>query len=206
VAQDARVMDVAETASPHMYVALAQSRSGDTTLLIESVGDPLALADPMRSLVRAVDPNIVCTDVTTLGLLIRGSTQTQRNALALGAMLAGLSLLLSAVGLYAVMSYVVRRRSREFGVRVALGAQATDVVGLIMRHGLTLSASACLLGASVSLAVTPLISGVLYGVAPRDWASLAGAAGVLLAVATFACYLPAHRAAKVDPMVALRCE
>jgi predicted permease len=206
VVQDARVLDVAENASPHMYLAYAQSRQGDTSLLVETAADPLALAASMRSLIRTLDPNIVCTDVTTLGLLIRGSTQAQRNALALGGLLAALNLLLAAVGLYALMSYSVRRRSRELGLRIALGAQVTDVVAMIMQRGLMVCVGACLLGSVLSLAATPMIAGLLYGVAPRDWASLAGAAGVLLAVATFACYLPARRAAKVDPMVALRCE
>jgi putative ABC transport system permease protein len=206
VVRDARINDVREPAAPHMYLAASQSQGVGATLLVESVGDPLELAPVVRALGRAVDENLVYTSMTTLGLLVRACTQPQRNAVLVGVLLAALSLLLSAVGLYAVMSYSVRCRTRELGVRIALGAQAADVVCMIMQHGLILSASACLLGASFSLAVTPLISGVLYGVPPRDFTSHVAAASVLIANAALASWLPARRAAKVDPMEALRCE
>jgi putative ABC transport system permease protein len=206
VVQNARVEQVTERPEPHMYLALAQSRQVDATLLVESLGDPLALAQPIRSLVNALDPNVACTEVTTLGLLIQTRTQPQRSAVAVGLLLATLGLVLAALGLYAVMSYSVHRRTHELGVRIALGAQRGDVIGVVMRRGLLLSASACLLGLAGSLLVAPVISGVLYGVPPRDWLSHTLAAVVLLGVAALASYFPARRAAKVDPMVALRCE
>ncbi len=205
IVRDSRIVSVTEKPRPYLYLALAQSVP-TATVLVESAGDPLALVQSVREVVRAVDSNVVWRDVTTLGLLIRASAQPQENAAIVALLLGTLGLLLAALGLYAVVSHAVRQRTQELGVRIALGAQRADVVGLVMRQGLGLWLGACSLGVAASLLVTPILAGVLYGVAPRDWLSHVLAAVTLLVAAAFASYLPARRAAKIDPMRALRCE
>jgi putative ABC transport system permease protein len=153
-----------------------------------------------------VDPSIPVTQVRPMSEVLSVSLAAQRfNTLLLG-VFAGVALLLASVGLYGVLAFSVAQRTREIGIRMALGAQAGDVLHLILRQGLALSVLGVGVGISASLAGTRVLRGLLYGVAPTDPATFAAVAFLLVAVALVACLIPARRAMKVDPMVALRYE
>ena len=138
--------------------------------------------------------------------LIEESVATQRFATLLLGMFAGIALMLGSVGIYGVMSYLVTQRTHEMGIRMALGATRTDVMRLVLRYGLTLAAAGLVLGLIGSVALTRLLVTLLYGVSPTDPITLGAMGALLVGVALLACYLPARRATRVDPMVALRYE
>jgi ABC-type antimicrobial peptide transport system permease subunit len=128
----------------------------------------------------------------------------QTVAAGLLAALAGFAMALASAGLYSVMAYGVTQRTREIGIRMALGARVPNVLGTVMRWGMALAGAGLLVGTAVAFVVFRLVGSMLIEVSPTDWRSFAGAAGVLLTVAAVACYLPARRAARIDPMEALR--
>jgi len=168
--------------------------------------DPLALASAAQSAVASVNRDIPLANLRTMEDVIGESVVRQRFAMLLLAMFAGLAMLLAAIGLYGVMSYSVSQRTREIGVRMALGAQSADVLKLVVWQGMTLVAIGVGLGVVAALGLTRLMSGLLFGVSAADPITFGMVAGVLTVVALAANYLPARRAAKVDPMVALRYE
>jgi putative ABC transport system permease protein len=140
-----------------------------------------------------------------LDVIARSLAQRKFTMVLLG-IFAGLAVVLAAVGLYGVMSYVVTQRTREIGIRMALGARRADVLKLVIRQGMILTAAGVLVGIAASLGLTRLIANLLYGVAATDLVTFAALSLLLLAVALLACWLPARRASGVDPMVALRAE
>ncbi len=145
-------------------------------------------------------------DVVTMDMVLADSISRQRfNMLLLGAF-AGLALLLAAIGLYSVLAYSVRRRVREIGVRMALGAQRMDVIRMILGQGVRLTLIGVVIGVAVALVLTRLMASQLFQVSATDPLTFGGVAVMLVLVAMAACYIPARRAAKVDPMVALRYE
>jgi putative ABC transport system permease protein len=165
-----------------------------------------ALTTQLKKMVWKVDPSIPVTQVRSMSEVLSVSLAEQRfNTLLLG-IFAAVALLLASVGLYGVLAFSVAQRTREIGIRMALGAQARDVLRLVLRQGLILSSLGVAAGISVSLAGTRVLRGLLHGVAPTDPATFAVVALLLVAVALAACFLPARRAMKVDPMVALRHE
>jgi putative ABC transport system permease protein len=176
------------------------------TLIIRSASDPASLAAAVRSKVQEVDPNQPVDDVATMEERFSKAVAPQRfNALVFG-MFAGLAVILAGVGVYGVMAYSVVRRTHEIGIRMALGAERRDVIGLVLRRGALLAAIGTLLGFAGALALTRFLSNLLYGVTVRDPLTFVGVSLILAAVALMASYIPARRATKVDPIVALRCE
>jgi ABC-type antimicrobial peptide transport system permease subunit len=151
-------------------------------------------------------PDLPIFDLSTMDEVFRSSISTQRLTMMLLGTFAGIALLLAAVGLYGVLSYSVGQRTREIGVRMALGAQSADVVSLVVRHGFKLASLGLLLGAAAAFALTRLLRTVLYEVSPFDPASFAAVAVVLALIGLFACWLPARRATRVNPIEALRAE
>jgi putative ABC transport system permease protein len=145
-------------------------------------------------------------DVNTMDGLLAASLQRRKFAAALLTLFAGLALVLASVGLYAVLSYLVTRRTREIGIRIAIGASRDNVLLLIFRYGLTIAISGVTLGLGGSLLLKPLIASQLFGVQPLDALTLSLASVLLVMTAMLATYVPAHRATRVDPMVALRHE
>ncbi len=176
------------------------------TFVIRTSVAPSLLVPSIRELIHKFDPALPVSHVLTMDQVLSDSLSQQRfSTLLLGAF-AALGLLLSAVGVYGVLSYAVGERTNEIGVRMALGAEPRDVVALVIRHGAKVSAAGITLGLAGALALTRLLSNLLYGVSATDPITFVGVVVILFGVALLACYVPARRAMRVDPMVALRHE
>lgn len=176
------------------------------SVVIRTASDPTSLAASVVDVIHKVDPKLPVTKVLTMDNLLLDSVAPRRFSMVLVGIFASLALLLSAAGVYGVMSYAVAQRTREIGLRMALGALPRSVLGLIVARAIRLALIGIVLGIAGALALAHLLAALLYGVRPTDPATFAGVAFVLLLVALLACYLPAHRAMRVDPMVALRYE
>lgn len=175
------------------FVARTQSNPGSMTAAI-------------KQQVWKVDPKLPVTKVLTMNEVAAGSFAARSFNMTLLAIFAGLALVLAAVGIYGVMSYAVTQRTQEIGIRMALGARGPDVLRLIIRSGMTMTLIGVVLGLGGAIALTRLMNSLLFGVTPTDKITFAAVSGVLVLVALLACYIPARRATKVDPMVALRYE
>jgi putative ABC transport system permease protein len=175
-------------------------------LVVRTNGDPLTLAPSLRAQVWAGDRNLAIANFGTMKDLVSSSIIQQRFILLLLACFASLALLLAAVGIYGVMSYAVTQRTHEIGIRMALGASVGDVLKLIVRNGIALTLIGVALGLALAFALTRLMTSLLFGVTPTDALTFALVSTGLVLVALVACFIPARRAAKVDPLVALRYE
>jgi predicted permease len=173
--------------------------------IIRAGGEAPALASAARAELRALDPNVPAR-VRSLEDVVSSSLDSRRFSLVILAVFACAALLLAVTGVYGVMSYAVARRTHEIGVRVALGAQRWDVIGLVLGRGLKLALAGVAAGLLAALASTRLLTGMLYGVSPNDPLTLLAVSTLLVAVAFLACLIPAYRATKVDPVVALKYE
>jgi predicted permease len=171
-----------------------------------SGAEPLGLAQSVRAAVLAVDRNQPVFDVKPLRQIVSDSIALRRLALVLLSAFAVVALALAAAGIYGVMAYAVTQRTHEIGVRMALGARGIDALKLVVRQGLKLALCGVALGLVVALALTRLMEALLFGVSATDPLTFAGIASLLLVVALMACWIPARRATRVDPMIALRCE
>jgi putative ABC transport system permease protein len=167
-----------------------------------------ALAPEIESVVRSLDPDLPVFDVMTLNVALGGGNGfflLRAGALFAGG-LGGLSLILSIIGVYGVISYVTSQRTHEVGIRMAIGAQRSDVLRLVLRQGLTLVAIGLGIGLAFSFAATRFLSSLLFQISSIDPMTFGGVSALLISVAAFACYLPARRATQVDPLIALRHE
>jgi putative ABC transport system permease protein len=191
---------------PMVYETMPQLTYNAMTFVLRTDGDPLALSAAARREVQQIDPELPLADVRTLESWIGESVSRTRFGTLLLTVFAGVALLLAVVGIYGVMSYSVAQRQHEIGIRMAMGAQRRDVVWLVVGHGLTLTGAGVLLGALGAFGLTRLMSGLLYGVSATDPVTFGGVALVLASAALLACYLPARRATRIDPMQALRYE
>ena len=190
---------------PAFYLPARQFPVGDMTLLVRpTAGEPLALASAVRSAVWELDPNLPLGNLTTLSRLSTEATAAPRfNALLLGAFGAA-ALVLAALGIYGVLSHDVSRRTREIGIRMAIGARASSVLALVLRQSTTWAVIGVALGAVGSVLTTRLLASLLYGIEPGDALTLAAVSGLLLATSLAASYVPARRASRLAPTVALR--
>jgi putative ABC transport system permease protein len=188
----------------------AQSTGGGSirslALVMRSGTDPRTLVGPVREIVRDVDPRVPLAGVRTMEEVVAAAIAEPRFSMMLLVAFAALAVLLAAIGIYGVMAYSVRQRNHEIGIRMALGARASDVLELVVRQGMLLVVGGLALGLAGALALTRVLGGLLYGVEPTDPVTFAGVTVLLVAVAFAACYWPAQRAASVDPMEALRYE
>jgi predicted permease len=191
---------------PTIYRPFAQSYSAAASVVVRAVGDPSDLIPAVRREVAALDENLPAQDLQPLTETTGLATWSARTAAAALSFFGLLGLLLAGVGIYGVMSYSVARRTREIGLRMALGAEARDVVKLVVKQGMGLVLIGTVTGLALAVATTRLIASLLYGVTASDPATFAGVAIFLMIVALLACYLPARRATKIDPMAALRSE
>ncbi|MFL6528270.1 MAG: ABC transporter permease [Chthoniobacterales bacterium] len=195
-----------EDPKPAVYTPLYRDYNGAVTLIVRTHGDPRAVLSDLRKLVQELDPSISVYSMKTLRQHMGTSLFPARMAaIALGSF-GVLALVLAAVGIYGVMSHVVVGRTREIGLRMALGAQGRDVRGLIVRQGMFLAVIGLFIGLLAAFGVTRFLTALLYGMSPNDPVTFSFIAILLAVVALLACYIPARRAARVDPLVALRTE
>jgi putative ABC transport system permease protein len=206
VVADTKNEDFNERPELGFYRPLRQDPWGSLGLLVRAEGDPLALAGAVREQVRALDRELPVYNVRTLRDIADEAVSAQRLMVSMLTFFALGALVLAAVGLYAVMSYAVAQRTHEIGVRMALGAQGSDVMRMVLRQGSALALAGLGCGLAVSLGVTRVMSSILHGVSATDPLVFAFVAVVLGLAALLACYVPARRATRVDPMVALRHE
>jgi putative ABC transport system permease protein len=191
---------------PGFYVPSAQSPVGSMALSVRTDGDPLALANAVRAQVLAVDPEQPVSDISTMDDVVEASEVQLRLMMRLLAVFSAAATLLAISGLYSVISYSVARRTREIGIRRALGAPPREIISLVAGQSLGLSLAGVVVGLCVALALTRVMKSFLFQVSATDPAIFAGTAMLFVLVALAASYAPARRAAKVDPMVALRYE
>lgn len=175
-------------------------------LIARTPGDPVSLATPLRQAVRAIDPNQPVYELTPMDQLVGASLGPRRFAVTLLGFFAAIALLMAALGLYGVVSYSVTQRTQEFGIRMALGAQSGQVLALVIKQGMELVGVGVVMGLLIALAFARLLTSQLFGVSAFDPVTFVFMALTLLVIAVLACYIPARRATKVDPMVALRYE
>jgi putative ABC transport system permease protein len=207
VVSDVRHRGLDAEPRPEVYVSPHHWPSyGSMHLLVRTAGDPAAMAPAVKQAVYALDPNQPLGHVLTMPQLVSASVAHRRfNAMLIGTF-AGVGVLLAAIGIYGVMAYAVSRRTREIGIRVALGAEAGDVVALVVRQGLAPVALGIGVGIAGALALTRLLQTLLHGVRSTDPVTYAAVTLFLAAIALLATYVPARRASRVDPLVALRVE
>lgn len=191
---------------PAMYLPHPQAAPGAMTLVVRTAGDPRTIAPAVREQVRALDKDVPVARVGTMEEVLAVSVAPQKFSMLLVGLFAIVALVLAVVGIYGVMAYSVTQRFHEMGVRIALGASSNDVLKLILKNGMTLTAAGVALGLGGAFALTRFMSALLFGVTATDVTTFAGVSLALLFVACVACYVPARRATKVDPLVALRCE
>jgi predicted permease len=206
VARDIKYITLGEGPKPYIYAPMSQNYLSSATLQARASGDPSQLVGAVQREVQALDKDLPVFDVKTMGQHLQGALIAPRLAAALLGVFGAVAMLLAAVGVYGVVSYVVAGRTREFGLRMALGARPRDVAWLVVRKGMTPVWIGMLIGLGVSLAATWLLASFLYGVSASDPMTYSAAAILLVVVALLASFIPARRATKVDPMIALRCE
>ncbi len=203
VAKNSKYETLFETSKPFFYVPMRQSVMGQALEIRSSLGAG-AMAKMLAREVKALDANLAPAEVITMREQIHRMTWNKRAAFTLLMIFSGIALLLAAIGLYGVISYSVSQSTRELGLRMALGADASDLLTLVISHGLALTAAGVALGVAVALGLTRLLGYLLYGVSPRDPLAF-GSAFVVMAIASLAaCFWPAWRATRTDPVRALR--
>jgi putative ABC transport system permease protein len=188
------------------YEPHAKRPWSEMTLLVRTVGDPLSLAAPVQRELKNAEKEILIEDVVTMNRRLDLSVAPQRMNVVLLATFAFIALVLAAAGIYGVMAHSVAQRTQEIGVRMALGAQLRDVMKMVLRSGMSLALLGILIGLAGAFGLTRLMSKLLFGVTPTDAVTFASVAAILFAVAFLACYIPARRATRVDPSIALRYE
>ncbi len=207
IAPDGKYRELRETEQANVYFPLLQQYQPDITFAIRTRGeDAGALAGAVRAEIRAVDAALPVFDVRTLAEHVAIASAQDRMMTTLSSAFGAVALLLAGLGLFGVIAYAVAQRTREIGVRVALGASAADVVGMVVGRGAALAGAGLVIGLIAALPLGRLASGLLYGIAPADPLALAAAATLLVAAAGVASWLPARRAARIDPMIAIRSE
>ena len=204
---DAKHRSLDKEAGPEYYVSYLQAPSSYMSLVARTeVSDPTQLISALRGAVLQVDKDQPLSEIRTMEQLLANSVAKQRFNMFLLGIFAAVALLLAAVGIFGVMNYSVTRRTHEIGIRIALGAQSRDVLKLVMGQGMILTVIGVALGLAGAFAATRVMSSLLYGVSVTDPVTFTGVSLLLAGVALLACYLPARRATKVDPMIALRYE
>ena len=206
VVPDAKYAYLRREAPPTMYVSYRQSRAANATFAVKTAGDPLQLAAGVIEAMKQVDPALPLASLRTQQQQIERSMNRERLMARLATILAGLSALLSAIGLYALLSYVVGQRVPEIGIRLALGAQRETVGWMFLRRAAVIAVSGVIVGLGAAVATTGMAASLLFELSPTNPAILGAAAGFTFVVTILAAYLPARRATRVDPLIALRAD
>jgi putative ABC transport system permease protein len=203
---DVKQIGLGDEFIPEIYIPHAQVPTGAMTVVMRAAGDPLDLVGSVRAELLALDPDLPISNVRTMEAVLKGSVAEPRFYMMLLTAFAAVALLLAAIGIFGVMSYSVTQRTGEIGIRLALGAAPGNVLTLVVGQGAGLIVAGTGLGILGAFATTRLLSGLLFGVGTTDPATFVLVPALLMAVALVACYIPARRATKVDPLVALRAE
>jgi putative ABC transport system permease protein len=208
VAGDVKIGGLDEAIRPVVYYPFRQNPNGGTNLVVRTSGDPTALAAAIRSETHTLEPDVAIFNVNAMDQLISNSPAAfmRRFPALLISIFAGVALLLASIGIYGVVSYSVSQQRHHIGVRMALGAQTSDILKMVLRQGLTLALGGMAFGVLAALALTRLLRSLLFQVQTTDLTTFAFVLATLFLVTLFACYIPARRATKVDPLVALRYE
>jgi len=206
IVRDVKLAGLEAPSEPAYYLPASQAPLQDMTLLVRTTTDPLSLVGAVRGSVLSIDPNQPISNVSTLEKVVDESIAQRRLNMLLMALFGALAMLLSAVGIYGLLSHAVTQRTQEMGIRMALGAQVSDVLMLVLKQGMMLVLAGEAIGLLGAFVLMRLIRGLLFGVTPNDATTFVVVAAVLGVVALLACYLPARRATKVDPLIALRYE
>jgi ABC-type antimicrobial peptide transport system permease subunit len=201
-----RHSNLEQGAGMEMYLPITQSGTGSLDLVVRARLPLESLAPSVRAALAAIDPNLPTGDFQPLEQLVDRAVSPRRFVTILLGGFSALALILASLGIYGVISYSVNQRTQEIGIRIALGAQAAAVLKLIIGQGVKLTLIGLVIGLGASFAITRVMSALLFGVKASDPATFAGIALLLGGVALAACYLPARRATRVDPLVALRYE
>ncbi|HXG66503.1 MAG TPA: ABC transporter permease, partial [Blastocatellia bacterium] len=210
VVGDVKQSGLTQNVRPEIFVPHTQElwpgMTQNMSLVVRAASDPTKLTPAIRQAVLAVDPNQPIYDAQTMEEVIASSTSRSRLNMLLLGIFAGVAMILAMIGIYSVMSYTVTQSTREIGIRMALGAQAGHVLRMVVGYGLMLALIGVALGAAAAFGLTRLMESLLYGVTATDPLTFAGVSALLVGVSVLSCYLPARRALKVDPLVALRYE
>ena len=208
VIADVKIAGLDEATKPVLYYPFRQAPSAGTNLVVRTTGDPTALSAAVRNQTRRLEPEVALFNVKAMEQVISDSPAAfmRRFPALLISIFAGVALLLASIGIYGVVSYSVSQQTHYIGVRMALGAQASDILKMVLRQGLTLALAGMAVGVVAALALTRLLRSLLFEVQTTDVSTFAAVIGTLFVVALLACYLPARRATRVDPLVALRYE
>jgi len=191
--------------APYSQFALSTNTTPTTgTLIVRATGDPTALGPALRAAAREIDPNVPLTAMRTMDEVVNIAIATPRLTGVVFTAFAGVAIFLSAIGVYGLLVYMVAQRSREIGIRVAVGAGKGQIVGMIFRSGAQMALAGLAIGLALAAALTRVLGSLLHGVTPLDPGTFAAVALLLLVVAAFASFIPATRAARVDPVRALR--
>ena len=206
VIANARTESLAQADVPQLYLNLYQTGAKHLAILLRGHLNTAGIADEVRNQVQSLDPTLPVFGAQTLTETVSASLSQRRFSLEVIALFALTALLLASIGVYGVISYLVTERTREIGIRLALGAQKRNILRVILQQGFQLAVAGAAIGIVCAVIVSHLMASLLYGVKPTDPLSFGGVAALFVGVALLACYLPARRAMKIDPMVALRHE
>ena len=206
VIADARTESLADAAIPQVYLDIYQRLSNDIAFFLRGPVDPATISAQVRTQIQAVDPDLPTFRAETLNDVLSSSLSVRRFSMEMVALFAATALLLAGLGIYGTISYLVNEQSREIAIRLALGAQRSDILRMVLRQGLALAAAGAVLGVAGALIVSHLMAGLLFGVSPYDLSTFVGVTAVLTAVAIAASYVPARRAMRLDPMTMLHSE
>ena len=206
VLADARTESLADSSVPQMYLSLYQRTAKDLAIFVRGRLDTAAMPVELREQVQSVNPELPVFGAQMLNETVSDSLSERRFSMEMVGLFALTALLLAGLGIYGVISYIVSARTHEIGIRLALGAQSPNILRMILRQGLGLAIAGAAAGLVCALIVSHLMAGLLYGVRPADPLTFSGVAVLLIGVALLACYIPARRALRVDPLVALRHE
>ena len=206
IARNSVVNAIGEVPPPLVYLPVTQDYAPAATIQVQTTGKPEAVIAGVRAQIQSLEPNLAITNVQTIGEIIDQGLWAPEMGAALLALFGGLGLVLAAVGVYGVLAYSVTQQTREIGIRMAMGAERSHVLGLVVGQGLKLTAAGLVLGVLVAVALTRQLSSLLFGVSAYDPWAYGSVVLILVLVALLACYIPARRAMRVDPLVALRYE
>jgi hypothetical protein len=206
VARDVKYVTLGEAPTPYVYFPLQQHYAGAVSILLRTTTEPALVAQDLRRTIRALDDTLPIFGVKTMNEHVSVALLPVRVAATLVAALGGIALLLTTLGLYGLVAFTVRHRTKEIGVRVAAGAQTGQLVRFMIRQGMKLTAGGLVIGMAAALGVTRFLEFLLYNVSSTDPVTFVGIACLLLAVAFLGCLLPARKAARISPVVALRHE